>query len=287
MHLSVHPTENVRLRGQDLTTPSAGRSLRIHAPRESHDEILRGGVTSLAQDLPGPLFFARYNKPDWHLKLTVLGEDTEAPLLRLLDRLRTCGLATGGETVPYAPDADAHGGPLGTHLAEQVFHHDTRACLAFLGLETRGELARSRREISLLLTERYLDLLGFDREQRVAFHAFSYSWAIERGFWGEEERAILDRKYATLAADLAAVVEAPDSSQLWGGGAAAAVAATLLVALRPPLQALRKGMDDGRIARDPVTLAWSLTHLHANRLQIEAHGEAILRYLMHRFHGER
>lgn len=269
----------------------AGLELRVDAPREHHDEILRGGVTSLAQDLaavPGfdAFFFGRYNKPDWHLKLSVLGEAPGEPLHRLLASLQERGLASGGETFPYVPDLAPHGGSLGTRLAEQVFHHDTRACLDFLRLEARGGLARSRREISLVLTERYLDLLAFTRDQRVAFHAFAYSWAVDRGFWQEEEREILDRKYAALAPGIREVLEASNSPELWGGEEAAGVAGRLLTSLRPLLEAMRHGMERGEIARDPITLAWSLTHLHANRLQIEAYGEAILRYLAHRFHQE-
>jgi thiopeptide-type bacteriocin biosynthesis protein len=264
----------------------AGLELRVRAPRERHDEILRGAVASLAQEVAGPFFFGRYNKPDWHLRLTAVGNDAKAPLLDLVTSLCACGLASGGETVPYTPDLGPHGGVAGTRLAEQVFHHDTRACLDFLRLEAAGALARSRREISLVLTERYLDLLGFTREQRIAFHAFAYSWAVDLGFWQDEEREILDRKYAALAPGIAEVLDTPDSPELWGGEEAAAVAGRLLAALRPPLAQLRERMERGEVTRDPVTLAWSLTHLHANRLQIEAHGEAILRYLMGRFHEE-
>ena len=42
----------------------------------------------------------------------------------------------------------------------------------------------------------------------------------------------------------------------------------------------------GRIRRNPIDLAWALTHMHANRLQVEADAEAILRFFMHRLHEE-
>jgi thiopeptide-type bacteriocin biosynthesis protein len=264
----------------------AGIEVLIHAPRDHHDEVLREGVAPLAQDLPGveALFFARYNKPDWHLRLAILGRAPGEPLDRMLASLRARGLAQGDQTQPYVPDLDAHGGAHGARLAEQVFHHDTRACLAFLALEAGGKLGRTRREISLLLTERFLDLLEFTREERIAFYRFSYSWAEDRGVWSADEHAILDRKYASLAEDLRALLREPDSPDLWGGQEALAVATGLLESLRPLAEELRRGMADGRIARDAITLTWSLTHLHANRLQIEAYGEAILRYLMHRLH---
>jgi len=265
----------------------AGLEVLIHAPREHHDEVLRDGVGSLAQDLPGleALFFGRYNKPDWHLKLSLLGEIPRAPLERRLEDLRRRGLSTGDEVAVYAPELDPHGGPAGAQIAEQIHHHDAQACLAFLRLEAAGRLQRSRRELSLLLTERFLDLLELTREERLAFYAFCYSWAVELGTWTDEERAILDRKYASLASDLHTLLREPDSASLWGGEEAMAVAQELLARLRPLAAALRRGIAEGRITRDVVTLTWYLTHLHANRLQIEAYGEAVLRYLMHRYHA--
>ena len=266
---------------------SAGLEVRIHAPREHHDEVLRDGVGALAQDLPGlqALFFGRYNKPDWHLKLSLLGEVPRGPVERRLEDLRQRGLSTGGEITAYAPELDPHGGPEGARLAEQFHHHDAQACLAFLRLEAEGRLGRTRRELSLLLTERFLDLLAFTPGERVAFYAFCYSWAVELGTWTEAERLILDAKYASLGDDLHALLREPSSPELWGGEEAMEVARGLLERLRPLAVELRRGMADGRIARDPITLTWYLTHLHANRLQIEAYGEAVLRYLMHRYHA--
>jgi thiopeptide-type bacteriocin biosynthesis protein len=275
----------------------AGLEVLIHAPREHHDEILREGVLPLAQDLESTsdveaLFFARYNKPDWNLKLTLLCASAQAVpscrerVLAMVRDLRDRGLARDEETLAYLPDLEPYGGEHGMRLAERIFHHDSQACLAFLDLEARGRLARSRREVSLLLTERYLDLLEFSREQRIAFYGFSYSWAVDLGVWQAEEREILDRKYATLAPGLSELLLDPhrDSPELWGGEEAAEIAKRLLTALTPLAQEVRRGLAQGWIARDPITLAWSLTHLHANRLQIEAYGEAILRYLMQRFH---
>jgi len=266
---------------------SAGLEVLIHAPREHHDEVLRDGVGSLAQDLPGlqALFFGRYNKPDWHLKLSLLGEVPRGPVERRLEDLRRRGLSTGDEIAAYAPELDPYGGPQGARLAEQIHHHDAQACLAFLRLEAEGRLARTRRELSLLLTERFLDLLDFTREERLAFYAFCYSWAVDMGTSCEAERAILVAKYASLAADLHTLLAERDCPALWGGEEAMAVALDLLERLRPLAAELRRGIAEGRIARDVITLTLYLTHLHANRLQIEAYGEAVLRYLMHRYHA--
>ena len=265
----------------------AGLEVRIHAPREHHDAVLREGVGPLVQELPGlqALFFGRYNKPDWHLKLSLLGEIARDPVESRLEELRCRGLSSGSEIAAYTPELDPHGGPEGAGLAEQIHHHDAQACLAFLRLEAEGRLGRTRRELSLLLTERFLDLLCFTRLERVAFYRFCYSWAEDLGVWTEAERAILDRKYASLAPDLDALLRESDSPALWGGEEAMAVALQLLQSLESPAAALRRGMAEGRITRDPITLTWYLTHLHANRLQIEAYGEAVLRYLMHRYHA--
>jgi hypothetical protein len=52
------------------------------------------------------------------------------------------------------------------------------------------------------------------------------------------------------------------------------------------IERLLEAHSAGRIERDPVNLAWSLTHMHCNRLGIDAMPEAILRYFMHRLYLE-
>ncbi|HEX5045249.1 MAG TPA: thiopeptide-type bacteriocin biosynthesis protein [Candidatus Polarisedimenticolaceae bacterium] len=266
---------------------SSGLEVLIHAPRQHHDEVLRDEVGSLAEELPGlqALFFGRHSRPDWHLKLSLLGEVPRGPVERRLEDLRHRGLSTGDAIAPYTPELDPHGGPEGARLAERIHHHDARACLAFLRLEAERRLTRTRRELSLLLTERFLDLMAFTAGERTAFYSFCSSWAVDLGTWTDEERAILDARYASLASDLHALLHEPDSPALWGGQEAMEVALALLEQWTPLAAALRRGITEGGIARDSITLTWYLTHLHANRLQIEAHGEAVLRYLMHRYHA--
>jgi thiopeptide-type bacteriocin biosynthesis protein len=76
------------------------------------------------------------------------------------------GLIRGVEYGEYAREWERYGGPRGMELAERIFLHDSVACLELLEAEARGFLRKSRREYSLMFTERVLDLFGFDGSRR-------------------------------------------------------------------------------------------------------------------------
>jgi thiopeptide-type bacteriocin biosynthesis protein len=270
----------------------------MHAPRENHETLLREFVIPVVREIRGRseldcIFFARYSVPDWQLRFRVLGrrswiEEAVRPRIdEALRPVRAAGLVGDVEFATYQREWDRYGGEVGMRLAEQIFFQDSLACLALIDAESRGGLAKTRREYSLLYVERFLDLMGFDREARIAYYAFAHSWPKDDGTWNEDDLRALDEKFRALEPgllDLFRGGQSRDAAAQWGGEEPARIAADGLAASRPIVEELRSQHRAGRIGQELVHLAWSYTHMHCNRLGIDAMPEAILRYFMWRLH---
>ena len=270
----------------------------MHAPRENHERLLREFVTPIAREIRNAseldcLFFARYSEPDWQLRFRVLGRPSwvEGPVKRRIDEalgpVRAAGLVADVEFATYQREWDRYGGERGMPLAEKIFLHDSLACLDLIDAESRGALAKTRREYSLLFVEKFLDLMGFDRETRIAYYAFAHSWPITDGTWTDGDLAALDVKFESLEpglVDLLGGDQSRDPALQWGGKEPAEIAARCLYACGPAVEELKRHHRAGEIGPDLVNLAWSFTHMHCNRLGIDAMPEAILRYFMWRLY---
>ena len=170
-------------------------------------------------------------------------------------------------------------------LTERIYHHDSLACLDLIEADARRLVGRSRRELSVVMTEKVLDLLGFDGKTRLEFYEFASRWPSPDGDWQEEDHASLDKRYQALREGLAFLASdgspgGRDPAELWGGEEPARIAEDCLADLRPVMDRVREAHAAGRIARDLVYLAWSWTHLSCNRLGIAALPEAIVRQMM-------
>lgn len=268
----------------------------IHAGRERHEEILSDLVTPVARELRDnpnldSLFFARYNDPDWQVRFRVLGRPTwiDGPVRSLMERrlepLAKGGIIDGHEFAMYEREYERYGGEEGMALAEKLFLHDSVACLDLMEADGRGKLGKSRREVSMVLTDRFLDLLRFDRKRRFDFYQYGYSWALSMNTWQEEELRILNEKYEALKPGLLSLFfgsQAEDPVAVYGSEEAARIAARYLDSVRPVVEELLSAHAAGRVQQEIVYLAWSYTHMHCNRLGIDPTPEAILRYFMHR-----
>ncbi|HEV8334791.1 MAG TPA: thiopeptide-type bacteriocin biosynthesis protein [Candidatus Polarisedimenticolia bacterium] len=269
----------------------------LYGPRESHEEILRELVEPVARKIRthaelDSLFYARFNVPRWQVRFRVLGRPAwvEGEVRKLVEErlavIRDRGLIEGHEFAEYQREYDRYGGGEGMALAEQIFFHDSLACLDLIEADRRGVLAKSRREFVLVITERFLDLLEMDRAQRLAFYERGYGWALEIGSWREEERQILQERYQSLAPGLEELFlgeTARNPDALYGGPEAARIARSFLESARPAAGRLLEAHRAGRVPQDLIYLAWSYTHMQCNRLGIDPAAEAILRFFMHRF----
>jgi thiopeptide-type bacteriocin biosynthesis protein len=265
----------------------------LYAPRERHERILVDFATPIARDLRGApelhsLFFARYNVPSWQIRFRVLGRPgwIEGPVReRIESSLSTLEGVDRIEFAQYDRETERYGGEEGMALAEKLFLHDSLAVLDLMEAERRGLLAKTRREWSLLMTERLLDLLGFDRARRLAFYATGYRWTSEMGTWKEAELETVEKRYQELKPGLQDLFTGEQSRHpelLWGGEEPWRIAERCVAASRPVVEAILEAHAAGRIHQDLTELAWSYTHMHCNRLGIDPTPEALLRYFMHR-----
>ncbi len=272
----------------------------IHAPRESHDALLLELVAPVAREVRGSpelhsLFFVRYREPEWQLRFRILGAASwvEGPVReevsRRLEPLRARGLLERWEFATYERETERYGGERGMRLCERMFMHDSVACLDLLEAERRGLAAGSRREYSVVLVERFLDLMRFDRAQRVEFYRRGYGWAVDGGDWREEDLRVLEERYRSLKRGLLALFRGgreDDPDAAFGGAEPARIARACLTACAPIVEELLAAHETGELRQDLVYLAGSLAHMHCNRLGLDVSAEAILRFFMHRLHQD-
>jgi thiopeptide-type bacteriocin biosynthesis protein len=279
------------------STPSCLFTL-LYSGRDHHERILADLVTPVAQELRGAaeldsLFFARYNVPSWQIRFRILGETAwiEGPVRERMERaIRELpeGLVEAVEFAVYDREIERYGGAEGMALAEQLFLHDTLACLDLMAAERAapaGRLGKTRREVSLLMADRLAHMLGFDRGRRLAFYAQGYRWTEEMGTWKEKDLALLEERYQGLKdglQDLFTGEQSRDPELLWGGPEPARIAARWQEATAPVAERIVAAHAAGRIQQDLAYLAWSYAHMSANRLGIDPTPEAILRFYMHR-----
>lgn len=267
---------------------------------ENHDRLLLDLIAPLVREFRGDenlhsLFFVRYADPTWQLRFRVLGrpgwiDDVVRPQLeRAIFPFSKSGRIGGVEYGEYAREWERYGGPRGMPLAERIFLHDSIACLELLEAEVRGVLQTSRREYSLMLTELFLDVFGFDVSQRRQFYLEGHAWAFRDGVFRDEDRPRLERQYLAVRDGLRKRIlglRTEDPAIVFGGAEPARIAANFLKAMRPVVEEILAAHTEGDIHQGLVYLAWSYAHLHCNRLGIELVPEAILRYLMFRLHDE-
>jgi thiopeptide-type bacteriocin biosynthesis protein len=281
-------------------TPERCLYTLIHAPRENHERLLHDLVIPVVREVRRSpelhsLFFVRYAEPDWQLRFRILGApewvDATARALvatRLLV-LREGGLVDSWEFATYQREYDRYGGEEGMRLCEGIFLQDSLASLDLIEAESRGLLEKSRREYSLVFVERFLDLMRFDRQRRIAFYRQGYSWALDEGGWEAGDLRLLEERYQGLKDGLIALFRGDSSRDpvsLFGGAQPARIARACLDAMRPIAEEILAAHSDGRLRQDLVHLAWSLTHMHCNRLAVETSAEAVIRFFMHRLHQE-
>lgn len=268
--------------------------LRVRASEGRLEEALQDFVAPVLRSVQGSphldaAYFSRYK---WEVLLFVVGDPSwlsefRAEIEQRAEQHLHAGLLECRVPATYQPEYDRYGGEEGMRLAEHLFQADSLFCLDLLDVERRGHLGKPRREYSLLLTDRFLDLLGFDRERKVAFYRYAYAWAIEQGRWQSPELHLLEERYGDLKDGLTALFQGrtPDA-ELFGGEEPARIARGWIEAMRPLIETLVRSQAAGRVPQNIQQLAWSYTHMHCNRLGITGDAEAILRFFMQRLHED-
>ncbi len=269
-------------------------TVSIAAPRERHDAVLLEGVAPLVRELAtsprlDAIYFERVNKPDWGIRVHVLGERAwlDREVRGLVER---CVEAVAGRAALEADDSEDKwvGGPRERERLKRIYHLDTLACLDLMEAEAGGGLGTSRAQFSLLVVEELLNLFGLRGTGGLEFYRRGFQWALDLGRWGDEVLSALEEKYEAQKGALAAALDPGDgglAAEAWGGPDPARIANRFLESAREPIAALLAAGAAQRLERAPMDFAVFVAHAHSNRLGIHATQEAAIRYLVWRARG--
>lgn len=264
----------------------------------------QGGLDALLVDLVRPqvqqwrerparsrLYVVRYPEqgvlriegdPDW-----IEGQLTPQ-LQSWADQLQALGHVHSALWQEDLPEVERYGGTTGHDLALELFHHDSYFCLDWLALECSETVLPSRREASLLLTERWLDRLQLDAAERVAVYRRGFEWALDDQTFTGTDLQRLEERLSQIEPDLRARLASDRGSaqaEVWGSSSAATLIEGWQTASAASIAALCDLRRASALAAPWESIAWSLTHMQCNRLGITGRAEAILRYFLYRIHG--
>ncbi len=218
-------------------------------------------------------FFLRYADPDSHLRLRFAGDPTrlagavlpalERVITPLIDRgsVRKLGLDT------YQRETERYGGDRGIELVEKLFHLDSECVLSIVELLDGDAGGDARWRLALRGIEAMLDALGLTPDERAAVVTMGRDMIgrehhADAAFWGRigerftQERASLDLLFARDPARDAGHDLEPGFELL----------AQRDAAIRELAVELRRRDAVGELTPTLADMAWSLVHMHANRL---------------------
>jgi thiopeptide-type bacteriocin biosynthesis protein len=253
--------------------------------------LVRSALASGAAD---EWFFARYNDPDWHLRLRLHGEPGRL-LAEVMPRLHAAAapLLEAGQLWrlqldTYEREVERYGGDHGIGLAERVFAADSEAVLAILGSVSGDAGLDLRWRLALAGIDLLLEDLGLTLEQKRTLtrrqrEGFGQEFAVDGTFSGR-----VSRRYRTERALLEALL---DPGQDPPASMAPGLEALHLRSrqLAPVTDQLRGLLRAGRLSTTVADLAVGYAHMHVNRLLRSAHRaqELVLYELLDRAYSSR
>ena len=247
---------------------------KLYAGVATVDQVLRDLVAPLVQQAAGTAeswFFLRYGDPDFHLRLRFSGSperlhtEVAKALLGVAAPLISDGRLWRVQLDTYHREVERYGGPEGMLLCERLFHADSEAVLAIVELLEGDAGADARWRLALYGIDRLLDDLGLDLEGKRALMgrmraSFAREFAVDTAFekqLGERFR----RERAALSVLLAPAIGA--DHPLAPGVEIFAERSRRQTAVAADLRAAERA---GRLTAPVDQLAWSLAHMHANRM---------------------
>ncbi len=240
---------------------------KIYCGESSGDRVLREAIAPIVRAHEGPWFFLRYSDPDPHVRVRLFGEPAALlgeilpALERALAPLLDAGVARKLVLDTYERELERYGGDAGMELVERLFWRDSEAVLAIVELLEGDAGADARWRLAVRGIESMLDALGLAQAEREkiasdAKESLGREMNANTPLWARigdrfaKERASLDAMFTPDAARDAEHDLEPGFALL----------AARDVHVREIAAELR-----ARDVRIP-DLAWSLVHMHANRL---------------------
>jgi thiopeptide-type bacteriocin biosynthesis protein len=262
---------------------------KIYCGEAMADRVLREGVAPVVRGHAGRWFFVRFQDPEPHLRVRFYGDPellrgrVLPELERALAPLAEVGAVRKLVLDTYTRELERYGGDRGIELVEDVFWHDSEAVLAIVEqLDGEGGPA-ARWKLALRGIETMLAALGIDPETRARIFSDA------KDNLGREISAAtplwtrIGQRFASERAELD-LLFVPDRERdaehdLAPGFELLAKRNAALVELGHDLR-LVPGMRD---------FAWSLVHMHANRLlhASQRSQELVLYDFLRRLHASR
>lgn len=274
---------------------------KLYTGTATADRVLREAIVPLVRNVLESAdathwFFIRYGDPQNHLRIRFAGEPTKLsanvlPALNsALDSLREKGLIWKVQLDTYERELERYGGAQAIELVEQLFWIDSEAVLGIIELLEGDAGADARWRLALRGSESLLEVFGFDPDARFAIFAGARdSLAREYGVGADFFAPIGDRYKRERSAleELFIPDVVRDAAHELSSGFE--LLARRDERLRPIAGKLRALDAAGELAPSLRDMAWSLVHMHVNRLlhASQRAQELVLYDLLRRLHESR
>jgi thiopeptide-type bacteriocin biosynthesis protein len=250
--------------------------VKLYCGESTIDHVLRDLAPAIRQALEAGdashWFFLRFADPDSHLRLRFAGDPARlTTVLLALERAVAPLIAAGSVRKmvldTYHREIERYGGDRGIELVERLFHLDSECVLSIVELLDGDAGGDARWRLALRGIESMLDAIGLSPDQRgaVATHGrdmIGREYRADTPFWGrigdrfQKERASLDMLFARDPARDAGHDLEPGFELLTKRDAE----------IRALAEELRRRDAAGELDPKLPDIAWSLVHMHANRL---------------------
>ncbi|MCE9575347.1 MAG: lantibiotic dehydratase, partial [Deltaproteobacteria bacterium] len=251
---------------------------KLYCGESTGDRVLREAIAPVVREAMATgdadrWFFIRYGDPDNHVRVRLHGDPQRLvtnvlpALYRATQPLLDSGAVYKLVLDTYEREIERYGGDDGIELVEELFWRDSEAILGIVELLDGDAGGDARWRLAVRGVDTLLDALGFDDDARARvlssgremlgneFHADTPFWT-RVGDRFAKERPALD---AVFARD-----PAIDAEHDLEPGFTLLAERDRLIA---PIGAELRDRDAaGRLAPKLDDLAWSLIHMHANRL---------------------
>ncbi len=272
---------------------------KIYCGTAIADRVLRDAVApvvreALASGAASRWFFLRYADPDPHVRVRWCGDPAAlaGTVLPALDRALAPLIAVGAVRKlvldTYDREIERYGGDRGIELVEDLFWRDSEAVLGIVELLDGDAGADARWRLAVRGIESFLIALGLDRTARAKVYAdakesMGREMRADTALWGQigdlfaRERAALEALFTPDPARDEAMEISPGLELLHARDQA--IAATCAELMRRDAA--------GELVPGVQGLAWSVVHMHVNRLlhASQRAQELVLYDLLRRLHA--
>jgi thiopeptide-type bacteriocin biosynthesis protein len=298
-HTATAPLVGARAVQRSFAPGSGWLYAKIYCGESTADRVLRDAIApvvreALARGDITQWFFIRYHDPEAHLRVRFCGDPARlvASVLPALERalapLFAIGAARKLVIDTYDREIERYGGDRGIELAERIFWRDSEAVLGIVELLDGDAGADARWRLTLRGIESLFTALGIDPAGRAklsgdAKENLGREHRATTPFWTRigdrftRERASLEHLFTPDAERDAAHDLSPGFELIAARDAALADTVT----------ELRTRDAAGELTPRLEGFAWSLAHMHANRLIHASHRahELVLYDFLRRLHA--